>query len=56
MKFGYSSAGDILTWTQANSGQTSGNAVRYGFDYDAADQLNVVERGQLLTLDGLDSN
>ena len=41
-KFNYTSspAGDILTWTQSNSGQTSGNAVKYGFDYDAADQLN----------------
>ena len=36
----YSPAGDILTWTQANSGQTSGNPVQYGFDYDFADQLN----------------
>jgi RHS repeat-associated protein len=33
----YNANGDILTWTQANSGQP--NAHRFDFGYDAADQL-----------------
>ena len=33
----YNVVGDILTWTQANSGQT--NAQQYAFGYDDADQL-----------------
>ncbi len=33
----YNGVGDILTWTQANSGQT--NPRRYDFGYDGTDQL-----------------
>ena len=34
----YDAVGNILTWAQANTGQTQG-AAQYGFDYDKANQL-----------------
>jgi len=36
----YNTVGDILTWTQANSG--TANAHNYTFGYDSGDQLKSV--------------